>query len=155
MTMTTDLVKPTRPVTRFKVGAWCWIAIGAGHTLGDIFLRVFPRPEDQAFDDLARAHPFDMMGMHRTYYDVTLGFSLAMGVCMVFVGILLLWIARLTAHQSIRPVAMVGLAMSTFGLVLSALLEPPPPIVLFSVATIAFGLSLRNADSDPPCGTTR
>lgn len=145
MTMTTDHVERTHATTYFRIGAWCWIATGTGHTIGDVFLRAFPRDEDKAIDDIMRASSFDLMGLHRSYYEVTMGFSLAMGCCMVFVGILLLWIAKLTARQDIRPAAILGLAMSAVALTICALLEPPPPIVLFSAACVAFGLSVGTA----------
>lgn len=142
-----QLDERTSSLRFFRVGAWCWVVTGVGHSLADIYLRIFPRAEDKAIDDLMRAHSFDLLGMHRTYYEVTMGFSLAMGVCMVFVGILLLRILRLTAHQGIRPAAVLGLAMSTIALAITTWLEPPPPIVLFSLASIAFGLSARSSNS--------
>ena len=125
----------------FRVGAWCWIATGVGHTLGDVFSRLFPADASQAIDAAMRAHPFELFGLHRTYYQVTMGFSLAMGVCMVFVGVLLLHIHRITPRQGLRRAAVLGLGMSAIALTLSALFEPPPPIVLFSAACVAFALS--------------
>lgn len=129
----------------FKVGAWAWIATGAGHTLGDIYSRVSAAGTTTALDDAMRAEPFDLMGLHRTYYDVTMGFSLAMGTCMVCVGILFLWIVRVTGQQSLRPAALLALAMSAVALGITAWLEPPPPIVLFTLACFAFALAARSA----------
>lgn len=144
--MTTVQTTTALPVRRsFRIGAWCWIITGAGHTLGDIYLRNFASDADESIDAAMRAHPFDMLGLHRTYYEVTMGFSLAMGLCMVFVGVLLLYIHRLTPRQGLRPAAILGLTMSAAALAISAWLEPPPPIVLFSVACVAFGLSVRNS----------
>ncbi|WBQ06217.1 LIC_13387 family protein [Kribbella sp. CA-293567] len=135
----------------FRVGAWCWIATGTGHTLGDLVLRVFPMDGDKAIDAAMRAHPFELFGLHRSYYQVTMGFSLVMGVCLVFVGVLLLHIHRITPRRSLRRAAVLGLGMSAVALTLSALFEPPPPIVLFSAACVAFALSAygRRDTSEP------
>lgn len=129
----------------FRVGAWCWIATGTGHTLGDISMRVFPSTADDSIDAAMRAHPFELFGLHRTYYELTMGFSLSMGLCMVFVGVLLLHIHKLTPGEGLRSAATLGLAMSAAALALSAWLEPPPPIVFFSVACVAFGLAARKS----------
>jgi hypothetical protein len=129
----------------FRIGAWCWIVTGTGHTLGDIYTRVFPSTADDYIDAAMRAHPFELFGLHRTYYELTMGFSLSMGLCMVFVGVLLLHIHKLTPRQGLRAAATLGLAMSAAALAISAWLEPPPPIVFFSVACVAFGLAVRDS----------
>ncbi|MGK2869136.1 MAG: LIC_13387 family protein [Mycobacterium sp.] len=126
-------------LTWFRVGAWCWITTGAGHLLGDIALRTAGSTE---IDDLMRTHSLDLMGTQRTYYQLMMSFSLAMGIGLVFIGILLLYVARLA--PDIAPVAALGLAMSVLSLGMSVWLDPPPPIILFSVACVAFGLALRS-----------
>jgi hypothetical protein len=83
------------------------------------------------------------MGTQRTYYQLMMSFSLAMGIALVFVGILLLQLARHV--REIRPIAALALAMSVLSLTMSIWLDPPPPIILFSLACTAFGLSLRAA----------
>lgn len=133
-----------RSLRWFKVGAWSWIATGTGHTLGDIATRFFPVDSTIAVDDMMRSTPFVLMGLHRTYYELTMGFSLIMGTCIVFVGILFLWIARLTGGRGLRPTALLALAMSVVALALSAWLEPPPPIVLFSLACVGFAVAARS-----------
>lgn len=125
-------------LTWFWVGAWCWITTGAGHLLGDIALRTAGTTE---IDELMREHSLDLMGVQRTYYQLMMSFSLAMGIGLVFIGMLLLYLARLAPN--IAPVAALGLAMSLLSLAMSVWLDPPPPIVLFSAACLAFGLSLR------------
>lgn len=145
-TLTTPLAdERTRSERLFRAGAWCWIVTGTAHNLIDVYLRFFPRAQDQVIDDLMRAHPVDMLGLHRTYYGMNMGFSLAMGLCMIFVGVLLLWVGRLSA-QGVRQVAAAGLGMSALALGISVWLEPPPPIVTFSLACIAFGLSIRGSN---------
>lgn len=144
--MTTVHTTTALPVQRsFRVGAWCWIITGTGHTSADIFMRLSPSAADDSIDAAMRAHPFELFGLQRTYYDVTMGFSLAMGLCMVFVGILLLHVHLLTPRQGLRTAAVLGLTMSAVALAISAWLEPPPPIVFFSVACVAFALSAWNS----------
>lgn len=126
-------------LTWFRVGAWLWIVTGTGHLLGDIYLRATTVTE---IDALMRAHSLDLMGTRRTYYQLMMSFSLAMGVALVFVGILLLYLANVV--PDIRPVAGMALAMSLVSLTMSVWLDPPPPIVLFSLACVCFGCSLRH-----------
>lgn len=125
----------------FRVGAWCWILTGTGHLLGDVYLRV--TGGDPQIDGPMRAHALNLMGTQRTYYQLMMSFSLAMGIGLVFVGILLLYLAR--SVDDLRPVTALALAMSAVSLAMSVWLDPPPPIVLFSLAGAAFGLSLRAA----------
>ncbi|KAA0117203.1 LIC_13387 family protein [Mycolicibacterium sp. P9-22] len=128
-------------LTWFRAGAWCWILTGAGHLLGDIYLRT--AGGDSAIDAQMRAHTLDLMGIQRTYYQLMMSFSLAMGVAVMFVGILLLQLAR---HASeLRPLAALALAMSALSLAMSIWLDPPPPIILFTLACACFGLSWRAA----------
>lgn len=124
----------------FRAGAWLWIVTGTGHLLGDIYLRATTVTE---IDTLMRAHSLDLMGIRRTYYQLMMSFSLAMGVALVFVGILLLYVAKVV--PDIRRIAGLALAMSLLSLTMSVWLDPPPPIVLFSLACVCFGLSLRHS----------
>ena len=125
----------------FRIGAWCWILTGAGHLLGDIYLRT--TGGDPPIDAVMRAHALDLMGTQRTYYQLMMSFSLAMGVTLVFVGILLLQLAKHV--RGIRAIAALALAMSALSLTMSIWLDPPPPIILFTLACACFGLSLRAA----------
>lgn len=125
----------------FRAGAWCWILTGAGHLLGDLYLRA--AGGDSVIDTQMRAHSLDLMGTQRTYYQLMMSFSLAMGIALVFVGILLLQLAK--HARDVRPVAALALAMSALSLTMSIWLDPPPPIILFTLACACFGLSLRAA----------
>jgi ABC-type amino acid transport system permease subunit len=151
MTSTQISVVPTALPRRrhrkvsFRVGAWSWIVTGAGHTLLDIARRSSPSDADASVNATLRSGGFELLGLHRTYYEVSMGVSLLMGVCIVFVGVLLLHIQRLTPPQGLRAAATLGLAMSAAALAVSAWLEPPPPIVFFSAACVAFGLAVRSS----------
>lgn len=131
-------------LTWFRVGAWCWMVTGAGHLLGDISLRA--AGGDPAIDAQMRAHALDLMGTQRTYYQLMMSFSLAMGIALVCVGILLLQLA--THARDIRPIAVLALSMSALSLTMSVWLDPPPPIILFTLACAAFALSLRAGATD-------
>ncbi|MGW0159446.1 LIC_13387 family protein [Mycobacterium sp. NPDC003323] len=133
-------------LTWFRAGAWCWIATGTGHLLGDIAMRT-TTSDSEAIDALMRAHTLELFGVHRSYYQLMMSFSLAMGLALVFVGILLLYLARTV--DDIRPVAALALAMSVVSLAMSVWLDPPPPIVLFGVACTAFVVSLRTGRLAP------
>ncbi len=144
MTQPTSRTNETdRSLRLFRVGAWCWVVTGVGHTLADLSLRTFPSSEGEAVDDFLRAHSLEVLGLDRTYYAVTMGFSLLMGLCLVFVGILLLRLAALGRDQGLRPPAMLGLVLTAPALAISAWLEPPPPIVVLGVACLAFALAAR------------
>lgn len=127
--------------TWFRAGAWCWILTGSGHLLGDVYLRV--TGGDPAIDSVMRAHALNLMGTQRTYYQLMMSFSLAMGIALVFVGILLLQLASHVGDT--RRVTVLALAMSVVSLAMSIWLDPPPPIVLFALACGCFGLALRAA----------
>jgi xanthine/CO dehydrogenase XdhC/CoxF family maturation factor len=132
-------------MSNFRIGAWCWIVTGTGHTLIDISTRIFASDADEFVDGTLRARSFGMLGLRRSLYDVSMGVSLSMGLTMVCVGVLLLHIHRLTPRQDLRTAATLGLAMSAAALAISVWLEPPPPIVFFSVACVAFGLAARSS----------
>lgn len=133
--------------TWFRVGAWCWVATGVGHLIGDIGMRLMGSGSAEV-DAVMRAHSLDVFGVRRSYYELMMSFSLAMGVALVFVGVLLLYLSRVA--RDIRPVTQLALAMSVISLAMSAWLDPPPPIVLFTAACAAFAVALRtNSDVVP------
>ncbi|MGU3500668.1 LIC_13387 family protein [Mycobacterium sp. C31M] len=125
----------------FRVGAWCWVATGAGHLIGDIGMRLLGSGSEEV-DAVMRAHTLDVFGVRRSYYELMMSFSLVMGVALVFVGVLLLYLSRVA--RDIRPVTLLALAMSVISLAMSVWLDPPPPIVLFAAACLAFAMALRS-----------
>jgi ABC-type Na+ efflux pump permease subunit len=127
----------------YRVGAWCWIITGLGHTAGDVYLRLMPSDDDEAFDAVLRNQTFELMGAQRSHYELFMGFSLAMGISIALVGVLFLMLARFAAEpRQARQAGFVGLAASLGLLALSAALEPPPPIVLFTLASLAFAAAV-------------
>ncbi|MFD4432518.1 hypothetical protein [Nocardia sp. NPDC058497] len=124
----------------YRIGAWCWIIAGLGHTVGDVvFTRLMPTDADKAFDDVLRNQPFELVGSQRNHYELFMGFSLIMGISVALVGVLFLMLARFAAEpRQTRQAGFVGLAASLGLLALNVALEPPPPIVLFTLASLAF-----------------
>ncbi|MEU4625308.1 hypothetical protein AB0G04_35715 [Actinoplanes sp. NPDC023801] len=132
-----------QPTLVYRIGAWSWIICGTGHNILDIAMRLSPTVGEDRVDAVLRDQVFDLGGISRTSYDVMQGISLAMGVAIVTVGVLLLYIGRLapTAGRA-RPAVLIGLVASLVMLGLAGALLPSPPIVLFAVASVAFGIAL-------------
>ncbi|MEV4491304.1 hypothetical protein AB0K04_14430 [Micromonospora coxensis] len=138
--------------TVYRVGAWCWIITGLGHTATDIAMRLSPSDTDREFDAMLRDHPFALMGMQTSHYELFMGFSLAMGLAIALVGILFLMLERFASEPGqVRVAGTVGLATSLALLALSVALLPPPPIVLFTIAGVAFAVAVFSTrDSTTP-----
>ncbi|MDI6100312.1 hypothetical protein QLQ12_17030 [Actinoplanes sp. NEAU-A12] len=127
----------------FRIGAWSWIVCGTGHSILDVAMRLSPSLEEERVDAVLRGQVMNLGGVSRTSYEVMQGISLAMGAAIVTVGVLLLYIGRLSSSTGrTRPAVLIGLVASVLMLGLAVALLPSPPIVLFSVATAAFGFAL-------------
>lgn len=130
----------------YRIGAWSWIICGTGHSILDIAMRLSPKAGGDRVDAVLRDQVFELGGISRTSYEVMQGISLAMGVALVTVGVLLLHIGRLaSAAGRARPAVLIGLVASVVMLGLAGALLPSPPIVLFTVASVAFGIALARA----------
>jgi hypothetical protein len=133
-----------RTLTLFRIGAWSWVITGAGHLIIETALLM--APVDPAKADLTaamRAHLVELAGIRRSMLDLTTGLSLATGLAILFSGVLLLLVARVPQLvEQARAVTWLGLgaSLSLFGL--AAVLLPTPPIVLFAIASVCFGLAL-------------
>ncbi len=129
----------------YCIGAWLWIITGVGHSIADVLSRAFPSAADKLADAALSDLPFEFFGMNSDYYRLTMGFSLAMGTSIALVGVLFLLIAGLAANTTdrARPACFVGLAASVGLFVLSvAVLQLPPPIITFALASLAFAAAL-------------
>ncbi|MGY0236896.1 LIC_13387 family protein [Longispora urticae] len=127
--------------TLFRVGAWSWVVTGVGHTVLDTLMSLRPTPPaDEAITAAMKAHTLEIGGIARSTSDLLNGFSIAMGLAIALVGVLFLVVAR--SVPQLVGVTWLGLGASLTMLALAAVLMPSPPIVLFSVASLGFGLSL-------------
>lgn len=134
-----------RTLALFRTGAWCWVITGAGHSALE-FVRLTGQPaeSDAAVTTAMRAHTVEFGGVTRSMYDFITGFSLAMGFAIALSGVLFLALAR-TAPHTIRDrsgLTWLALGATLAFLTLAALFMPSPPIVLFTVGSLSFGLSL-------------
>lgn len=126
-----------------RVGAWCWIVTGVVHNAIDIATRISPPESEKQLNTLLRGLPFDLLGMGHSYYEVTMGISLGMGVAMMVVGVLFLFLARtITDAGRLRQVSCIGLAASLSMLAIAISFEPLPPIITFGFASLSFALPL-------------
>ncbi|MEO7911189.1 MAG: hypothetical protein ABIV47_16210 [Roseiflexaceae bacterium] len=129
----------------YRIGAWLWIITGVGHNTIDVLARLFPSAAKEPVRAALRNLPFELLGMSNNYYRLIMGFSLAMGTSIALAGVLFLLIAHLAADTAARarPACFVGLAASVGLFALSAIvLQLPPPIVTFALASLAFAAAL-------------
>lgn len=129
----------------YQAGAWCWILNGTGHTLGDIALRLSSNDSDSALNTALRNEPFELLGVERSEYTMTMGFSLATGLLLVTVGVLfsiLLKVAAAAGEQTQRRIGIGALATSLAFLAFATAFFPPPPIILFALAGLAFAAAI-------------
>lgn len=128
----------------YRIGAWCFIVNGLGHLAGEVILALSPDPANATLDAALRDHYLELFGQRRSFLDVELGIGLGMSLAMVLAGVLFLLVARLAgdATDRARRAACVGLAASLTGLVITVALLPPPPIILFALASLAFAAAL-------------
>jgi len=125
--------------TAFRVGAVTWTVTGVGHTVLSFFL-----PSDPELDAVMRASQFEIGLLQLNAESLHRGVSLVMGLAVIVVGALLWMIADTlrTAPDRLRPYGIVALIATLLALAIAALWVPGPPLVTFSVATIAFCAAL-------------
>lgn len=129
----------------FRIGAWLWIVTGVGHNSLDLIGRAFPTDAEKSAQEALRAIPLDFMGMGGDYARIVNSFSLLMGTAVAVAGVMVLFIARLTAERPgrARPACLFALAASLALFAMSAfMLQLPPPIVTFALASLAFAAAL-------------
>ncbi|WP_157641390.1 LIC_13387 family protein [Longispora albida] len=133
-------------LTAFRVGAWAWIATGTGHLVLDALMELRTEtPEIARATAAMREYRLAFGGIERGMDEISQGMSLAMGVALVFSGLLLLRMARLAPALVNRSLCALALGMSAVVLAVSVWLLPTPPIALFTVATVAFGVAWSRA----------
>jgi hypothetical protein len=108
------------------------------------------RPEDPAGARAIaamREYSIEFAGVRRSLHNIDLGMSLVMATELIFGGVACLRVARSAPDLVTRSRSLsgLGLAASLVVLGLSLWLMPAPPIVLFSVASVASGWVLAAA----------
>lgn len=118
----------------FRVGAVTWTVTGVGHTVLGFFL-----PSDPELDAVMRGSEIEIGPLQLDAESLHRGVSLIMGLAVIVVGALLWMIADTlrTAPDRLRPYGIVALVATLLALAIAAVWIPGPPLVTFSVATIA------------------
>lgn len=143
-------------IRSYRIGAWLWIICGAGHLAGDIAIRSNPPASSAALNTMLRSTTFELLGLHRTEYAMTMGFSQVTGILLMLAGVLFLLLARLTTDipSRARPAGITGLIASVGLLAYAAVVFPPPPILCFTLASIAFSAALLRRPAPDPAAST-
>lgn len=137
-----DSVRP------FKAGAYGFVLLGVGHlALSAAEALATMTPERRAADTALRESTFALLGLERTALDVTNGMSVAMALFAVACGLLTLAAVRHAPALVQRRTAFgrIALLVSLTVLATALLLLPVPPIIILTVTSCAFALSLRRA----------
>ncbi|HEY6876895.1 MAG TPA: hypothetical protein VI299_02705 [Polyangiales bacterium] len=128
----------------FKLGAWLFVGIFVGHTIAQLATDLTPQTPARAAVFTAMGTTLGMDGSMHTLLDFQRGDSYAMGFMFLAVGALLLVVAR-TFDQRGEPYPRAfsgaGFLIALAALLLSVRFFPVPPIIVMSVATIAFGFT--------------
>lgn len=156
MTTPTTLTAPTaRPRTvrslAARVVGWLLVVTGAGHATLVAVGSASPTPGDErAVRALMETTSVAVGGLERTYWQLFTGFSLVMALLLVGLGALVLLVERRApelVEGSRAVLALLSLVLAP-ALVLSALLLPPPPIVLLGLGClVAVGALVRDPAS--------
>lgn len=122
----------------FRIGSWAWIATGVGHlSLMGVMALGDADPAAARATAAAKDVEFALGGVQRTLYEVDLGINVVMSIALVFGGLACLVVAK--AGPVPRALAALVSATSLALFAVSVVLLPSPPIVLFAVASLAFG----------------
>ncbi len=119
------------------------MVVGVGHLAFELAHRL--SGESSPIETELRGQTIEVMGLRRNLFVLHLGFSVAMAVFVFACGALGLLFARAVPDLPRRAPAVVrfNLVLALAGLALSIWAFPPPPIVAFAVASVAFALALR------------
>jgi hypothetical protein len=122
-------------LTAFRVGAVAWAFTGFAHDVLEFVL-----PGDPELAAAMRASEIAVGPVQLNSESLMRGVSLAMGLAMIVVGVLLWMIAGLLRDdpERLRPFGIVALVATILALGLAVWWVPGPPLVTFSVATVAF-----------------
>ncbi|WP_427891683.1 LIC_13387 family protein [Kribbella sp. GL6] len=126
-------------LTAFRVGAVAWTFTGVAHDVLEFALSADPQ-----LTAAMRASSVEVGPVHLNAESLHRGVSLAMGLAMIVVGILLWMISEVLRDNldRLRRFGRVALLSSILALGLAVVWVPGPPLVTFTVATAAFTAAL-------------
>lgn len=137
--------------TAFRVGAVAWVFTGVVHDVLEFVLQ-----GDPELTAMMKASNTEVGPVTLNADLLNRGVSLAMGLAMIVVGVLLWMIVDLVRSEAgaARRFGVVALISSAVLLVVSVIWVPGPPLVTFTVATIAFTVALipRRSNAQVPAG---
>ena len=140
-------------LTYSVAGAWSLVATGVGH-LAIVLLLAFtsPDPAVAAVLQVMASHSFTVMGIGRTHFQLSQGFSILMGIfCLGLGATNLLWARAAPGVLSQVPaVLFAGEVISGAALVLAFLTMPPPPMVTVIAAILSLGAAIAFRKSRLP-----
>jgi hypothetical protein len=147
-TVTSRPLRRADSVRPFAVGAYGFVFLGIGHLALSAASALATRtPQRREADTAMRESTFTLLGLERTVLDVFNGFSITMALFIITCGLLILAAVRhaptLVQHRT--AFGWIALTVSLTVLAISVLLLPPPPIVVLTITSCAFALSLRRA----------
>ena len=124
--------------TATRVGGWTFVLTGVGHVT---VAGLMPSTGDMlAVERQMEQARFAMTPSH-SVADLMQGFSVAMSILLVAWGVSVLLMTR-NGRAAERAHVALMLALSLALLATALLLLPAPPIVLMTVASIAFAVAL-------------
>ncbi len=139
--MTTHAQRGHPETVAARIGGWTFVLTGAGHLT---VAALMPSTDaEQAVQAQMEQAQFPMFPSH-SYADLMQGFSVAMAVLLVAWGVSVL----LRTHRGRAPEqaqVTLSLVLSLALLVTAVLLLPAPPIVLMTVASVAFAVALTGS----------
>jgi hypothetical protein len=138
-------------LTALRVGAAAWMFTGFVHDVLEFVL-----PGDSELNEAMRASVIEVGPVSLDAERLNRGVSLAMGFAMFVVGLLLLMIIQTMKSRpnALRPFGIVMLVATIMALGLSVVLIPGPPVVTFSVATVAFIVAMAVKAETPSLSTS-
>jgi hypothetical protein len=128
----------------YKTGAWLFVGIFVGHTLGQLATDFGERTPEQADVFTRMGLTLGMAGSRHSLLDFARGNSYAMGLMFLAVGALLLTVARAFDQRNEpypRSFSALGFLASLSALLVALRFHPLPPVVFMAVAVVAFSIS--------------
>lgn len=135
--MTTYDQRRRRETVAARIGGWAFVLTGAGHLT--VAALMPSRDDEQTVQAQMEQAQFPMTPSH-SYADLMQGFSVAMAVLLVAWGVSVLLRTRGRGQEQAQ--VALSLVLSLALLVTALLLLPAPPIVLMTVASVAFAVAL-------------
>ncbi|MFD3875538.1 hypothetical protein [Streptomyces sp. NPDC058623] len=136
------------PLGPFKVGVGGFLVVGVAHlALAAAAAWGDPTPQQEATSAAMRTTRMTLLGLERSTLDVVNGMSSVMALFVISCALLALFAARHSPALVERRTAFAWtlFAASLAAMAISILFLPLPPIIVFTVTSCAFALSLRRA----------